>query len=185
MTSVNNNSEPFGLDIDEKVMFFIEGANLHALAKNLDMHMDFAKLHAYFQKHCRFVRANYYTTMNEDAEYNSIRPLIDWLSYNGYNVLTKPAKEHVDSLGRRKIKGNVDVEIAVDMLEAAKTCDHIVLFSSDADFLSAVTAVQRMGVRVTVVSTIPSVGDELRRRADHFVDLDKVRHLVGKPLTSH
>jgi uncharacterized LabA/DUF88 family protein len=107
--------------------------------------------------------------------------LIDWLDYNGYAVVTKPAKEFVDSLGRRKVKGNMDIELAVDAMEMAGTIDHIVLFSGDGDFRSLVEAVQRRGVRVSVVSTIttqpPMVADELRRQADEFIDLVQ---LVGK-----
>lgn len=168
---------PFDLQFDDKVTMFIEGANLHALSRALEMQVDYSKLLAHFQEHSRLVRANYYTAMLEDQEYNSIRPLIDWLAYNGFNVFTKPAKEHTDSMGRRKIKGNVDVEIAVDMLEAAKYSDHIVLFSGDGDFTHAVQAVQRTGTRVTVVSVKSMSSDDLRRQADSFVDLaDKAVH---------
>jgi uncharacterized LabA/DUF88 family protein len=173
---------PFGIDIDEKVTFFVEGANLHGLSKAINMQVDYAKLLKHFKNYSRFVRANYYTAMVEDAEYNSIRPLIDWLSYNGYNVLTKPAKEFTDSMGRRKVKGNVDIEMAVDMMESAKFSDHIVLFSGDGDFTAVVGAVQRMGVRVTVVSSIAMASDDLRRRADNFVELEKVRSLIEKPV---
>jgi uncharacterized LabA/DUF88 family protein len=117
----------------------------------------------------------------EDQEYSSIRPLIDWLDYNGYSVVTKPTKEFVDSLGRRKVKGNMDIELAVDAMEMAEHLDHIVLFSGDGDFRSLVEAVQRKGVRVSVVSTNTTqpamVADELRRQADEFIDLI---HLVNK-----
>ena len=116
------------------------------------------------------MRAFYYTALIEDQEYSSIRPLLDWLDYNGYTVVTKPAKEFTDSTGRRKVKGNMDIELAVDMMELAPHVDQIVLFSGDGDFRPLVEAVQRRGVRVSVVSTIstqpPMVADELRRQAD-------------------
>ena len=134
-----------------------------------------------FQSKGRLIRAFYYTALVEDQEYSSIRPLIDWLDYNGYAVVTKPTKEFVDSIGRRKVKGNMDIELAVDAMEMADHIDHMVLFSGDGDFRSLVEAVQRKGVRVSVVSTVttqpPMVADELRRQADEFIDLV---HLVAK-----
>jgi uncharacterized LabA/DUF88 family protein len=110
--------------------------------------------------------------------------LIDWLDYNGYIVVTKPTKEYVDAGGRRKLKGNMDVELAVDAMELAERVDQIVLFSGDGDFRSLVEAVQRRGVRVTVVSTIssppPMIADELRRQADAFTDLVELKSKIAR-----
>jgi uncharacterized LabA/DUF88 family protein len=160
---------------EEKVALFIDGANLYSAARALGFDIDYKKLHALFASKGRLIRAFYYTAIIDDQEYSPIRPLVDWLDYNGYTLVTKPAKEFTDSLGRRKVKGNMDIEIAVDMMEMADKLDHIVLFSGDGDFHSLVAAVQRKGVRVTVVSTIrsqpPMVADELRREADTFVEL--------------
>jgi uncharacterized LabA/DUF88 family protein len=165
----------------ERIALFIDGANLYATAKSLGFDIDYKRLLKEFHSRGRLVRAFYYTALVEDQEYSSIRPLIDWLDYNGYSVVTKPAKEFVDALGRRKVKGNMDIELAVDAMEMADHVDHIVLFSGDGDFRSLVEAVQRKGVRVSVMSTIttqpPMVADELRRQADEFVDLV---HLVNK-----
>ena len=134
--------------------------------------IDYKRLLREFQSRGYLLRAFYYTAVIEDQEYSSIRPLIDWLDYNGYTVVTKATKEFVDQSGRRKVKGNMDIELAVDAMELAPHIDHIVLFSGDGDFRSLVEAVQRKGVRVTVVSTIstqpPMVADELRRQADIF-----------------
>jgi uncharacterized LabA/DUF88 family protein len=120
----------------------------------------------------------------EDQEYSSIRPLLDWLDYNGYTVVTKPAKEFTDSTGRRKIKGNMDLELAVDVMELADHIDHVVLFSGDGDFRPVVESVQKKGVRVTVVSTIstqpPMIADELRRQADVFLDLSELVQKIGR-----
>ena len=164
-----------------RIALFIDGANLYASAKALGFDIDYKRLLREFQGKGHLIRAFYYTAMVEDQEYSSIRPLIDWLDYNGFAVVTKPAKEFVDSTGRRKVKGNMDIELAVDAMEMAEHLDHLVLFSGDGDFRSLVEAVQRRGVRVSVVSTVttqpPMVADELRRQADEFIDL---AHLIAK-----
>src|ERR687891_2898124 len=165
----------------EKMALFIDGANLYATAKALGFDVDYKRLLREFQSRGYLMRAFYYTAVIEDQEYSSIRPLIDWLDYNGYTVVTKATKEFVDQTGRRKVKGNMDIELAVDAMELAPHIEHMVLFSGDGDFRSLVESVQRRGVRVTVVSTIstqpPMVADELRRQADEFVDLV---HLIPK-----
>ncbi len=161
---------------EEKLALFIDGSNLYASAKALEFDIDYKLLLNWAAEKGRLVRAFYYTALVEDQEYSPIRPLVDWLDYNGYTMVTKPTKEFVDSQGRRKIKGNMDIELAVDMMELAGHVDHIMLFSGDGDFRKLVEAVQRKGVRVTVVSTVksspPMVADELRRQADHFLELD-------------
>ncbi|MCC0006050.1 MAG: NYN domain-containing protein [Methylobacteriaceae bacterium] len=168
----------------ERIALFIDGANLYATAKALNFDIDYKRLLKEFQSKGRLVRAFYYTALVEDQEYSAIRPLIDWLDYNGYTVITKPTKEFVDSTGRRKVKGNMDIELAVDAMEMAEHLDHIVLFSGDGDFRSLVEAIQRKGVRVSVVSTIttqpPMVADELRRQADEFVDIVQLVSKIGR-----
>src|SRR5215467_10169902 len=157
---------------NERLALFIDGANLYATAKALGFDIDYKRLLALFRTKGQLVRALYYTALAEDQEYSSIRPLVDWLDYNGYTMVTKPTKEFTDSFGRRKIKGNMDIELAIDVMEMAPHLDHIVLFSGDGDFRRLVEAVQRKGVRVTVVSTTrsqpPMVADELRRECDNF-----------------
>ncbi|WP_034992514.1 LabA-like NYN domain-containing protein [Beijerinckia mobilis] len=168
----------------ERIALFIDGANLYATAKSLGFDIDYKRLLKEFQSKGKLIRAFYYTALVEDQEYSSIRPLIDWLDYNGYSVVTKPTKEFVDSLGRRKVKGNMDIELAVDAMEMAEHLDHIVLFSGDGDFRSLVEAVQRKGVRVSVVSTNTTqpamVADELRRQADEFIDLVHLASKIGR-----
>src|SRR6478736_5936186 len=167
-----------------KIALFIDGANLHATSKTLGFDIDYRRLLTEFQSRGTLLRAFYYTAVIEDQEYSSIRPLVDWLDYNGYTVVTKAAKEFVDAGGRRKIKGNMDIELAVDAMELSNSVDQIVLFSGDGDFRSLVEAVQRRGVRVTVVSTIstqpPMLADELRRQADVFIDLVEFQAKVGR-----
>lgn len=173
---------------EEKLAVFIDGANLYAAAKSLEFDIDYKRLLGFISDQSRLVRAFYYTALMENEEYSPIRPLIDWLDYNGYTMVTKPAKEFTDAMGRRKVKGNMDIELAIDMMEIADHVDHILLFSGDGDFRRLVESVQRKGVRVSVVSTIrtqpPMVADELRRQADHFIDLlDLSEHIerAGAP----
>src|SRR6187399_2398395 len=168
-----------------KIALFIDGANLYATAKTLGFDIDYKRLLKEFQSRGTLVRAFYYTAIIEDQEYSTIRPLIDWLAYNGYTVVTKATKEFTDASGRRKVKGNMDIELAVDALELAEHIDQIVLFSGNGDFRSLVEALQRHGVRVTVVSTMssqpPMIADELRRQADDFTDLVDLRSKIGRP----
>src|SRR3982750_3613415 len=131
------------IDPREKVVLFIDGANLYATSKAIGIDIDYRRLLAEFQSKAYLLRAYYYTALVEDQEYSSIRPLIDWLDYNGYSVVTKPTKEFVDSTGRRKVKGNMDIELAIDAMELADHIDHMVLFSGDGDFRSLVEAMQR------------------------------------------
>jgi len=168
----------------EKIALFIDGANLYATAKSLGFDIDYKRLLREFQSRGNLLRAFYYTAVIEDQEYSSIRPLIDWLDYNGYTMVTKPTKEFIDATGRRKIKGNMDIELAVDAMELADHLDHIVLFSGDGDFRSLVEALQHKGKRVSVVSTLttnpPMVADELRRQADQFIDLAYLQDEIGR-----
>lgn len=171
-------------DPREKIALFIDGANLYATSRMLGFDIDYRKLLSTFQKRGYLLRAYYYTALVEDQEYSSIRPLIDWLDYNGYTVVTKPAKEFTDAAGRRKIKGNMDIELAVDALELAESVDHYVIFSGDGDFRSLVGALQRRGRKVSVVSTMstqpPMISDELRRQADHFIELVSLKAEIGR-----
>ena len=168
----------------EKIALFIDGANLYAAAKALGFDIDYRKLLEHFQQRGYLLRAYYYTALIEDQEYSSIRPLIDWLDYNGYKVITKPAKEFTDSSGRRKVKGNMDIELTIDAMELSRSIDHAVLFSGDGDFRVLVDALQRNGCKVSVVSTMasqpPMIADDLRRNADHFIDLKSLQDQIGR-----
>jgi uncharacterized LabA/DUF88 family protein len=172
------------IDPREKIVLFIDGANLYATSKAIGIDIDYRRLLSEFQGKAYLLRAYYYTALVEDQEYSSIRPLIDWLDYNGYTVVTKPAKEFTDATGRRKIKGNMDIELTVDALDMAPFFDHLVLFSGDGDFTALVAALQRRGKRVTVVSTLttptPMIADDLRRQADFFLDMAELAKTVGR-----
>lgn len=169
---------------DEKTAVFIDGSNLYAAARTLNFDIDYKKLLLWAGQRGRLIRAFYYTALVEDQDYTPIRPLVDWLDYNGYTMVTKPAKEFTDAQGRRKIKGNIDIELAIDMMEIADKVDHVILFSGDGDFRRLLEAVQRKGVRITVVSTIstspPMIADELRRQADQFIDLMAIAEFIQR-----
>jgi uncharacterized LabA/DUF88 family protein len=165
-----------------KIALFIDGPNLFATAKGLGFEIDYKRLLTEFQSRGTLVRAFYYTAIIEDQEYSSIRPLVDWLDYNGYTVVTKAAKEFTDASGRRRVKGSMDIELAVNAMEMSAHVDEMVLFSGDGDFRSLVEAIQRRGVRVTVVSTMQPalIADELRRQADVFLDLRELQPRVAR-----
>jgi len=131
---------------DERLALFIDGANLYAAAKALGFDMDYKRLRSEFMQRGKLLRAFYYTALLENDDFSPIRPLVDWLNYNGFTIVTKPAKEFTDSQGRRKIKGNMDIELAVDAMETAEHVDHIVLFSGDGDFRSLVEALLSMSI---------------------------------------
>ncbi|MCH9764791.1 MAG: NYN domain-containing protein [Alphaproteobacteria bacterium] len=172
-------------DKSERIALFIDGANLYATSKSLGFDIDYRRMLTLFRQRAQLIRAYYYTALIEDQEYSSIRPLVDWLDYNGYTMVTKPAKEFTDASGRRKVKGNMDIELAVDAMRLGKSLDHIVLFSGDGDFRYLVAALQQEGKRVSVVSTLQTqpamVADELRRQADQFVDIADLEEFISRP----
>jgi len=170
---------------NERLGLFIDGSNLHASLKAINLDIDYKLLKKEFMRRGKLLRAYYYTALLEDDENSPLRPLVDWLSYNGFTLVTKQAKEYRDSLGKRKVKGNMDIELAVDAMELAPHLDHIVIFSGDGDFCSLVESIQRQGVRVSIVSTTHSrpsmISDDLRRQADNFIELEDLRGIIGRP----
>lgn len=169
----------------EKTALFIDGSNFYAAARALGMDIDYSNMRAYFAKDARLLRAYYYTALPEDQEFSPLRPLIDWLDYNGYAVISKLTREFTDpETGKRRVKGNMDMELALDMLKLAPHIDHAVLFSGDGDFCRLVEEVQALGVRVTVLSTTkttpPMAADNLRRIADDFIEMESIRDIITR-----
>ncbi|MGG5808143.1 NYN domain-containing protein [Falsiroseomonas sp. CW058] len=162
-------------DPQDRLGIFIDGAHLYAASRNLGFDVDYRNLLNVFRRQARLIRASYYTALLENDEYSPLRPLVDWLGYNGYCVVTKPAREFTDAAGRRRVRGHIEVEMAVDVLTLAPRLDHAVIFAGDGDLRRLVEAAQQQGIRVTVLSTIRTqpgmIGDELRRQADQFIDL--------------
>ena len=163
---------------DDKTALFIDGANLYATTRGLGMQLDFSAMLEYFEERTRLVHSFYFSALSDSEEYNPVKPLTDYLSYHGYNVVTKTAREFTDTRGQRRIKGNMDIEMTVRMLELAPRLDHMILFTGDGDFRCAVDAVQRMGVKVSVVSSMktnpPILSDELRRQCNDFIELESI-----------
>lgn len=175
-----------GMRESEKTALFIDGANLYKAARALGFDMDYKSLLAKARASSQLLRAYYYTAIQEDKDqdYSPLRPLVDWLDYNGYTMVTKTAREFTDATGKKRFKGSTDIELVVDMLTLAPRLDHIVVFTGNGDFKRAIEALQAQGVRVTVVSTIksqpPMASDELRRQADRFVDLAEIEKDIGR-----
>ena len=168
----------------ERIALFVDGANLYGAAKGLQFDIDYKRLLELFARKGLLVRAFYYTALADEQEFSPLRPLIDWLDYNGFTVVTKPLKEYTDAQGRRRVKGNMDIELAIDVMEMSERVDHIVIFSGDGDFRKLVEAVQRRGRRVSVVSTLRTqpamVADDLRRQADHFIELVEIQPMIAR-----
>ncbi len=170
---------------NDRLALFIDGANFYSASKALGFDIDYKKLLTEFSRRGVLIRAYYYTAIAENDDYSPIRPLVDWLDYNGFTMVTKPAKEYTDAQGRKRWRGSMDVELSVDMLTMADHADHLVLLSGNGDFRALIEAVQRKGKRVTVVSTMksqpPMASDDLRRQADTFVELADLADMVGRP----
>lgn len=164
--------------VSSRIALLVDGASLYATAKALGIDVDFKRLLGEFQTRGNLLRANYYTATIDDGNSSSNRPLIDWLGYNGYTVVTRTTK------GRRRLKGDIDIDLAIDAMEIGEHIDQMVLFSGNGNLKSLVEAMQRRGVRVTIISSVstqPSViADELRRQADVFTDLIDLRSKVGR-----
>jgi uncharacterized LabA/DUF88 family protein len=168
---------------EEKSSLFIDGPHLYSISRALSFDVDYKAMLEYFRNQTNLIRAYYYTALPRDIE-TPLRPLTDWLSYNGYTIITKELKEFTDSIGRRRVKGNMDIEIACDTLELAESLDHIILVAGDADFRRLIEALQRKGVRVTVASSLKTtlVSDELRRQADDFIEFDQISKYFTRTL---
>ena len=168
----------------ERIGLFIDGSNLYAAARALGFDIDYKRVLDVFATKGHLIRAFYYTALVEDQEYSPIRPLVDWLDYNGYTMVTKITREFTDAQGRKRYKGSTDVELVVDMMTLADRLDHLVLFSGNGDFRRVVEAIQAKGVRVSIVSTVksspPMASDDLRRQADSFIDLADLENVIGR-----
>jgi uncharacterized LabA/DUF88 family protein len=171
---------------NERTALFIDGADLDATCKALGFHVDFKKVLELFRSTTRLIRATYYALYSEQQEYSPVRPLVDWLGYNGYMTVSKSAKEISDNAGRHYVANSIAVELTIDAIQLAPSLDHVVLFSSSADYRSLLAALQKSGRRVTVISSRKaaerSVSDELRRQCDQFIELDDLQDRIALEL---
>jgi len=168
-----------------KSALFIDGQSLHHAVKALNFEVDYKRLLAEFERRGPLLRAYYYTTVFETEDVTAVRPLLDWLKYNGFTVRTMLLREHDDGEGRRRWRRNIGVDLAIDAMETAGYVDNMYLFSGDGNFRCLVRALQRRSVCVTVVSTLrskpaPVVADELRRQADVFLELDDLKLAISR-----
>jgi len=168
----------------KRTAIFIDGSNLHATTKALHWNMDYKRLRDWLNASYTTTGLNYYTAVRQ-VENNPVVNLVNWLSYNGFRVKSKETKEWVDIKGHTHVKGNMDIEMAVDALLLAETnsVDHMLFFTGDGDFRRVVEAIQDKGVTVSVASTLkpPMIADELRRQADDFVELFDHKEKFGAP----
>lgn len=169
---------------DERTAVFIDGANIYSTTKNIGFDIDYKRLLAFFEKECLLVRAYYFTAVDRDSAFSSLQPMIDWLAYNGYKLITKPTRSFTDADGSQRVKGNMDVEIAITAINFAKHIEHAVIMSGSGDMIPVVEELQERGVRVTIISSKETPGtvvsDGLRRAADNFIDLAEIRSHVER-----
>ena len=173
------------MQFPQRIALFIDGSNFFATTKLLDLEIDYLKLLQEFQDKGDLLRAYYYTSLPDANEPSPIRKLIDFMDYNGYQVVSKQTREFMDpATGKKRIKGNMDMELALDMLKLAPHIDHAFLFSGDGDFCRLLQEVQDLGVKVTVVSSMKThpimLADALRRKADHFIELEGLGKIIGR-----
>jgi uncharacterized LabA/DUF88 family protein len=176
----------FSLRENDRFAVFIDGSNFHATIKALGFEVDYERFLSIFKAQGRLVRAYYYTALPEDSDYSPLRKVADWLDYNGYTMVTKYTREFTDKdTGRKRVKGNMDMELALDMLKLAPHIDHVILVSGDGDFCRLIKEIQYLGIRVTVISTIqsrpPLMADVLRRQTDDFVDVADLKSVISRP----
>lgn len=167
---------------DENLALFIDGPNFYATARALHFDVDYKRLLEFFQSKGRLLRASYFTPLAETDDHIAIRPLVDWMQYNGWNVVTKPAKVFEGEDGRQRLKGNTDIDLVVEAIKLAPSISHAVLFTGSRDFTPLVRILQELGTRVTVISSFrtetPMISDDLRRQADIFIELDSMRDSI-------
>jgi len=167
---------------NEALAIIIDGASIHSASQSVDLQIDWHTFLTEFQNRGHLIRAIYATPIFEDeGEHNPLRPLIDWLDYNGFTTITRTARKEADDNGRFRIKnGNIHVDVTLAAIRLAKKADHIVLFSGDGSYEPLVKELKRMNVRVSVCCAKKSAADGLRRNADEFIDLEDIRGLVGR-----
>ena len=169
---------------DEKLAILIDGPNTFSALKALEIDVDYKALKTEFARRGKLMRALYFTTVWETEDHSPMKPLIDWLDYNGFSVISKPSKEFVDSEGRKRYKGSMDIEMAIHALKLARYVEHIVIFSGNGDFTPLVETLQDMGVRVSIASTLktefPMIADDLRKQADNFIEIEQLAEVISR-----
>lgn len=150
----------------DKVAIFFDMSNLYFAARDLGVRIDYTKLLDFLLNGRRLYRA--YAYMAVAPEDSTAIPFLTWLRRNGFRVVTKPLKRFSDGT----TKGDLDMELAVDLLSQAPYIDVAVIVSGDGDFTYLVDRAQRLGLRVEIASTPRYTAIELLEIADRYVDLE-------------
>jgi uncharacterized LabA/DUF88 family protein len=163
---------------NKRIALFIDGANFYVSTKVVGFDMDWKRFIEYYEQQGDFIRAYYYSGIipRVEGEHDSMRGVLDWISYNRFQLRSKPAKVFIDPVTqRRTVKGNMDIEICIDAWNMAPHITDMYLFSGDGDFIPLVEKVQSQGVRVHVISTTDEknsmCADGLRRQCDNYYEL--------------
>lgn len=210
---MNHPHTPLGAP-HQRVAVFIDGWNFrYATYESFGLRVDYTKLLRYFAENTVLVRAYFYTGEWDDSaisryaritspddpltkqremeqQRDGERAFWRFLNRNGYRVVRKPVRVMTpDEEGTPKMKADLDLEIAIDMLTLAEKCDRIVLVSGDGDFAPLVDAVAKRGVRVAVVSTQADeafrnaryrASDDLLDAADEFIPIESIRKFIER-----
>ena len=165
----------------KRIGIFIDGSNIYESARCLDFKIDYVKLLNYYKQQGEVQQAMYFTALPPKTVESALRKMADFVEFNGFTLIQKETRTTYNSVtGEKKLKGNMDVEIAVHVMEVVHNITHMVLFSGDGDFRCLVESVQRRGVHVTVVSARELVATEMRRQASEFIDLATLRDLFNQ-----
>lgn len=163
---------------DERLAIFIDGQHLFSASRNLGFDVDYRNFLECFRKKGKVIRAYYYAVHVDNGEYSPLKPLTDWLAYNGYALSMRTTTEHTDSQGRRRIP-HTDLEMLADMFGIADHVDHMVIVTGNGGYCRGVSLIQQRGVRVSVLSSIktdsPMLSDDLRRTCDQFIELQEIK----------
>lgn len=204
----------------ERLAIFIDGSNFrHATFNAFGMRVDYSRLLRYFSRDAFLIRAYYYTGEWDDAaisyylrhvnpadpaavradlerQRDADRRFWRFLDRSGFRVVRKPVRVFRDAQGDVRVKADLDLELAIDMLTLAEKCDTQVLVSGDGDFVPLVNAVAARAVRVVVLSTQAEeafqnahyrASDDLLDAADEFLSIESVRPHIerDRPLTTN
>jgi uncharacterized LabA/DUF88 family protein len=163
----------------DKVAVFFDMSNLYFAARDLGVRIDYARLLEFLANGRRLHRAYAYMAISPDE--SSAIPFLTWLRRNGFRVVTKPLKRFSDGT----TKGDLDMELAVDLLTQAPYIDIAIIVSGDGDFTYLVDRAQRLGLRVEIASTPRYTAIELLEIADRYIDLESNLSVFALERSNH
>jgi uncharacterized LabA/DUF88 family protein len=162
----------------DRVAIFIDGENIHYSAKHLNMRLDYLKLCRKLAGKRRLVRAYFYTAVSTQSEGKI--DFINFLKLNGFTVVTREVKSFNESDGSsRSIRGALDMEMAMDVMDLCPTLDTVILCTGDGDFCPLVTAVARRGKHVELCALREMTSTDLIAAADTYTDLGGLKDEIA------